>query len=174
MVSHPHLHLGGLLYKQLKGERRTFPADNKRLIECCTGDMIGRNSILGTKRPLQIDLSVLTCVRRNMSLCCQTGYVLKVKDLIEPMTAYFHMLAWSFPAILTIIIMAMNQIEASSVYGELGRITNKTCANHAAVVTRQTDLGCEGSGRLKKCFFIQKLAGSFNSIGSITFALVFV
>ena len=61
----------------------------------------------------------------NMSVCCQTGYVLKVKDLIEPMTAYFHMLAWSFPAILTIIIMAMNQIEASSVYGELGRITNK-------------------------------------------------
>ena len=51
---------------------------------------------------------------------------MKVKDLIDPKTAYFHMGAWTFPAVLTIIIMAMNQVEASSVYGKFNaKITRK-------------------------------------------------
>jgi len=41
----------------------------------------------------------------------------KVKDMIEPWTAYFHLSAWSLPAVLTIVILGINQVEASSLYG---------------------------------------------------------
>jgi len=41
----------------------------------------------------------------------------KVKDLIDKKVAYFHMVAWSAPLVLTIIIMAMNQVDGSSVTG---------------------------------------------------------
>ena len=45
-----------------------------------------------------------------------------MKDLIDSQTAYFHMAAWSIPAILTIIILAMNLVEADSVYGNISII----------------------------------------------------
>ncbi len=39
--------------------------------------------------------------------------------LIEPKAAYFHMVAWFLPLVLTIIIiMAINRVDASSLYGE--------------------------------------------------------
>jgi len=41
----------------------------------------------------------------------------KVKDLIDKKVAYFHMVAWSLPLVLTIIILAMNQVDGSSVTG---------------------------------------------------------
>jgi hypothetical protein len=44
-----------------------------------------------------------------------------VKDLIEPKAAYFHMVAWFLPLVLTIIIMAINRVDASSIYGNLFR-----------------------------------------------------
>ncbi len=38
--------------------------------------------------------------------------------LIEPKVAYFHMVAWFLPLALTIIIMAINRVDASSLYGK--------------------------------------------------------
>jgi hypothetical protein len=42
-----------------------------------------------------------------------------VKDLIEPKAAYFHMVAWFLPLVLTIIIMAINRVDASNLYGNV-------------------------------------------------------
>ncbi len=38
--------------------------------------------------------------------------------LIEPKAACFHMVAWFLPFVLTIIIMAINRVDASSLYGK--------------------------------------------------------
>ncbi len=38
--------------------------------------------------------------------------------LIESKAAYFHMVAWFLPLVLTIIIMAINRVDVSSLYGK--------------------------------------------------------
>lgn len=41
----------------------------------------------------------------------------KIREAIEAKTAYFHIIAWSLPVILTIAIMALGQVDGDSVSG---------------------------------------------------------
>lgn len=52
----------------------------------------------------------------------------KIKDRIDKKGAYFHLIAWCFPIVLTVTIMTLGEIDGSSVTG----ICFVGYANHTA------------------------------------------
>lgn len=56
-----------------------------------------------------------------MALWCLTTQILlvtgKIQDRIDKKAAYFHLVAWSLPLVLTIATMAFGEVDGSSVTG---------------------------------------------------------